>query len=106
MDAIKGVYIKHRRVLTRMTAGGSPIRGVFKLAGLEGLTILKSLSMQYVLEKFRAREQGSRLLVAPITFKRFNTTNMRFAVAVLYTMDDAHGSLIRAPARSRGRSDA
>jgi alpha-N-acetylglucosamine transferase len=76
-----------------MKAGKSPIKGAITLTGLAGLVIVLILSMQYVLEEFRAREQGSRLLLAPITFKRFDTKNMRFAVAVLYTMEDAFGSL-------------
>jgi hypothetical protein len=76
-----------------MKAGGSPMSVEIKLDLLVGRVILISLSMQYVLEEFRAREQGSRLLLAPITFKRFDTTNMRFAVAVLYTVGDAFGSL-------------
>jgi hypothetical protein len=81
------------RRIKKVKAGDYPMNAAFKLGLLAGLVILTSLSMQYVLEEFRAREQGSRLLLAPITFKRFDTTNMRFAVAVLYTMDDAFGSL-------------
>ena len=68
-----------------------------KLGVVVAFALLISVALQEVMEEFEAREAGSRSLLAPISFRRFDTAGstmmMRFAVAVLFTVDDSYGSL-------------